>query len=286
MPSSGGGSSRQRVSAAKACARCGETATKRCTRCKHVAYCNVECQRNDWPTHSVFCGRPRHRFFSAALAQYIETDDVSKLMQLILHVSGGDVGGIEGHTLLHELVGGCQTCCVRRCFCNWMRFDEWVCHIFLSLPSTAALSTSPHCSLPPIRNVSRTLRMPSTLKQAPARVSFDRPTLCATNAKRFSQFDVKTYLRMADARLVDTQGTTPRSCKEGVVRRALQLRHREWGRRQRRRPKLRHGASRGLPAPDRPNGWLSPRADRPQPPAPKWQGPNCRRLVDVRRRCD
>jgi len=40
------------------CASCGSSdATRRCTRCKDVAYCNTSCQKADWKEHKKICKR-------------------------------------------------------------------------------------------------------------------------------------------------------------------------------------------------------------------------------------
>ena len=40
------------------CAACGnDAATRRCTRCKDVAYCNKSCQKSDWKEHKKTCQR-------------------------------------------------------------------------------------------------------------------------------------------------------------------------------------------------------------------------------------
>ena len=37
------------------CQSCGKDAGKKCTRCKHVSYCGVDCQRKDWKQHKKVC---------------------------------------------------------------------------------------------------------------------------------------------------------------------------------------------------------------------------------------
>jgi len=42
------------------CAECGQeggVSLKTCTSCKHVKYCNANCQRNHWPKHKKPCKR-------------------------------------------------------------------------------------------------------------------------------------------------------------------------------------------------------------------------------------
>lgn len=41
------------------CAQCGhEGAKKRCSACKSVFYCSIECQKTAWPTHKSSCRKP------------------------------------------------------------------------------------------------------------------------------------------------------------------------------------------------------------------------------------
>jgi hypothetical protein len=37
------------------CAQCGKVADKWCGKCKHVKYCNIECQRANWKFHKLVC---------------------------------------------------------------------------------------------------------------------------------------------------------------------------------------------------------------------------------------
>ena len=37
----------------------GTVPLKRCTACKHVFYCSVNCQRDDWPRHKAECAQLR-----------------------------------------------------------------------------------------------------------------------------------------------------------------------------------------------------------------------------------
>ncbi|XP_077205936.1 tudor domain-containing protein 1 isoform X2 [Paroedura picta] len=39
----------------RSCQICGLSGSLRCTQCKHVYYCSVDCQRKDWQEHSVTC---------------------------------------------------------------------------------------------------------------------------------------------------------------------------------------------------------------------------------------
>lgn len=39
------------------CFRCGESATKRCSRCHKQRYCGRECQQLDWGRHKQWCGK-------------------------------------------------------------------------------------------------------------------------------------------------------------------------------------------------------------------------------------
>lgn len=47
------------LEAVAVCHACGVAATKllRCSRCQHVAYCSVDCQRGDWKAHAAECKR-------------------------------------------------------------------------------------------------------------------------------------------------------------------------------------------------------------------------------------
>lgn len=38
-----------------ACGHCGELADHKCERCRHVYYCNRDCQRVAWPLHKLTC---------------------------------------------------------------------------------------------------------------------------------------------------------------------------------------------------------------------------------------
>ncbi|XP_054838835.1 tudor domain-containing protein 1 [Eublepharis macularius] len=42
------------------CHFCGLSGSLRCTQCKHVYYCSVDCQRKDWQEHSVECKPVKH----------------------------------------------------------------------------------------------------------------------------------------------------------------------------------------------------------------------------------
>ena len=37
------------------CSSCGEAASNRCKNCLVHVYCNVDCQKRDWPMHKVIC---------------------------------------------------------------------------------------------------------------------------------------------------------------------------------------------------------------------------------------
>ena len=37
------------------CAKCDQPAEHKCGRCKVARYCNLECQRDHWPTHKAEC---------------------------------------------------------------------------------------------------------------------------------------------------------------------------------------------------------------------------------------
>ncbi|PZC71932.1 hypothetical protein B5X24_HaOG212245 [Helicoverpa armigera] len=37
------------------CAKCGDKATKKCSRCKTEWYCGRECQVQQWPKHKELC---------------------------------------------------------------------------------------------------------------------------------------------------------------------------------------------------------------------------------------
>jgi hypothetical protein len=41
--------------AQQTCPRCTEPATKQCGGCKSIAYCSLECQQADWPSHKSLC---------------------------------------------------------------------------------------------------------------------------------------------------------------------------------------------------------------------------------------
>ena len=43
------------------CNSCGKRVPKkdsRCSRCKKVFYCSIDCQRKDWPIHKFYCKIP------------------------------------------------------------------------------------------------------------------------------------------------------------------------------------------------------------------------------------
>jgi len=39
----------------KKCWVCGKPNSMKCSKCKAAAYCSVECQRTDWPSHKTKC---------------------------------------------------------------------------------------------------------------------------------------------------------------------------------------------------------------------------------------
>ena len=43
----------------KVCATCGSNNPElfKCTRCKQSYYCNVDCQKKDWPKHKLTCSK-------------------------------------------------------------------------------------------------------------------------------------------------------------------------------------------------------------------------------------
>ena len=43
----------------KTCSTCQSTNVEllKCTRCKTSYYCNVECQKQDWPKHKLICSK-------------------------------------------------------------------------------------------------------------------------------------------------------------------------------------------------------------------------------------
>jgi serine/threonine protein kinase len=38
------------------CGKCGEPASKKCSKCKSIAYCSVDCQKVHWKDHKPECG--------------------------------------------------------------------------------------------------------------------------------------------------------------------------------------------------------------------------------------
>jgi hypothetical protein len=58
----------------KVCASCktDNPEVQRCSRCQHVYYCNVTCQKMDWPTHKLYCSRSGYENLDSARQSQIE----------------------------------------------------------------------------------------------------------------------------------------------------------------------------------------------------------------------
>lgn len=53
-----------------ACATCGQTAQRRCSKCHVTDYCNRECQKSDWKTHKKNCAELKNRQMQGQLRQF------------------------------------------------------------------------------------------------------------------------------------------------------------------------------------------------------------------------
>lgn len=78
------------------CSSCGEAASNRCKNCLVHVYCNVDCQKRDWPTHKVICKEIQMETFIPRAASLLkelylifrEATYEHKIKQVILQKSG------------------------------------------------------------------------------------------------------------------------------------------------------------------------------------------------------